>query len=709
MPLTNYTNLDFGQVKQSLKDYLQANSTFTDYDFEGSNLSTILDVLAYNTYITSYNANMVANEVFLDSATLRENVVSIARTIGYTPRSKKAARATISFYVNVSDVVPAPTSLTLKKGPVATSSGTFNSGSFIFSILDDITVPIQNGLATFTNVPIYEGVLVSQNFTYNSRTPYQKFILPNAGIDTDLMSVFVKQNEDTTITTRYALQNNLFQVDSISNIYYMQEIEDERYEIFFGDGIFGRKLEDGNYITTNYIVTNGEAGNGVANFNFSGRLTYVRNSNEYTVAGGISLLTTGVTSSGGDTIESVESIKKFAPNVYSTQNRAVTSSDYEALIPTKIYPEAESISVFGGEELNPPQYGKVFISIKPRFGDFIPNLIKENIKTRLKNYSVAGIVTEILDLKYLFIEVDSKVYYNSNYTSSSQLLGGKIQENAEKYANSTELNRYGARFKYSKFLKILDETDQAVTSNITTISIRRDLRVVANTFAEYSIGFGNRFHIKNITGYNIKSSAFRISGVEQDLYLSDLPNADRLTGSLFFFTVPTPNSQTPQIVRRNVGRIDYVRGIVTLNPVNIVSGKQVDGQMVVEISANPHSNDVVGLQDLYLQLDIGSSMFDMIVDDISSGVDSSASTYITSSSYPNGSLVRAGGSNVTAGNNIQQALTRGGVNATQSPVYNTGGARQAEGSVVASTQTVGGTQTTQTSGGSSYSSGGSGY
>ena len=709
MPLTNYTNLDFGQVKQSLKDYLQANSNFTDYDFEGSNLSTILDVLAYNTYITSYNANMVANEVFLDSATLRENVVSIARTIGYTPRSKKAARATISFYVNVATVVPAPTSLTLKKGPVATSSGTFNSGSFIFSILDDITVPIQNGLAVFTNVPIYEGVLVSQNFTYNSRTPYQRFILPNAGIDTDLMSVFVKQNEDTNITTRYSLQNNLFQVNSISDIYYMQEIEDERYEIFFGDGIFGRKLEDGNYITTNYIVTNGEAGNGVANFNFSGRLTYVRNSKEYTVSGGISLLTTGVTSSGGDTIESVESIKKFAPNVYSTQNRAVTSSDYEALIPTKIYPEAESISVFGGEELNPPQYGKVFISIKPRFGDFIPNLIKENIKTRLKKYSVAGIVTEILDLKYLFIEVESKIYYNSNYTSSSQLLSGKIQENAEKYANSTELNRYGARFKYSKFLKILDETDQAVTSNITTISIRRDLRVVANTFAEYSIGFGNRFYIKNINGYNIKSSAFRISGVEQDLYLSDLPNADRLTGSLFFFTVPTPNSQTPQIVRRNVGRIDYVRGIVTLNPINIVSGKIVDGQTVVEISANPSSNDVVGLQDLYLQLDISGSTFDMIVDDISSGVDSSASTYITSSSYPNGSLVRSGGSNVTAGNNIQQALTRGGVNATQSPVYNTGGARQAEGSTVASTQSVGGTQTTQTSGGSSYSSGGSGY
>ena len=705
MPLTNYTNLDFAQVKQSLQDYLQSNSNFTDYDFEGSNLSTILDVLAYNTYITSYNANMVANEVFLDSATLRENVVSIARTIGYLPRSRKAARATISFYVDVSNVTPAPTSLTLRKGPVATSNGSFNSGSYIFSILDDITVPVQQGLATFQNIPIYEGVLVSQNFTYNSRTPYQRFILPNTGIDTELMSVFVKQNEDTNITTRYTLQNNLFQVDSISNIYYMQEIEDERYEIFFGDGIFGRKLEDGNYITANYIVSNGDAGNGVSGFSFAGRLTYVRNSKEYSINAGISLLTTGVTSSGGDSIESVESVKKFAPTVYATQNRAVTSSDYEALIPSRIYPEAESISVFGGEELVPPQYGKVFISIKPRFGDFIPNLIKENIKTRLKKYSVAGIVTEILDLKYLFIEIDSKVYYNSNYTSSAQALGGKIQANAEKYANSTELNKYGARFKYSKFLKILDETDQAITSNITTVSMRRDLRVVKNAFAEYSIGFGNRFHIKNLIGFNIKSSAFRISGVESDLYMSDLPNADRVQGSLFFFTVPSVNSQTPQIIRRNVGTVDYINGIITINPVNIISGKDVDGQTIIEISVNPFSNDVVGLQDLYLQLDIGSSTFDMIVDDISSGVDSSASTFITSSSYPNGSLVRAGGSTQTT--NVQQAVLRNAVNTTLSPTYNTGGARSnaTEGSVVTSTQSVGGTQTGGSSGG--YTSGGS--
>ena len=705
MPLTNYTNLDFAQVKQSLKDYLQSSSDFTDYDFEGSNLSTILDVLAYNTYITSYNANMVANEVYLDSATLRENVVSIARTIGYLPRSRKSAQATVSFYVDVSATTPAPSSLTLRKGPIATSSGTFNSSSFIFSILDDITVPVVDGFAVFTNVPIYEGVLVSQNFTYNTRTPYQKFILPNTGIDTELMSVFVKQNEDTNISSRYTLQNNLFQVDATSNIYFMQEVEDERYELFFGDGIFGRELQDGNYITVNYISSNGDSGNGVSQFSFSGRLTYIRNSIEYTVTGGISLLTTGVSSSGGDNIESVESIKKFAPTVYSTQNRAVTSSDYEALIPTKIYPEAESISVFGGEELNPPQYGKVFISIKPRFGDFIPNLIKENIKARLKKYSVAGIVAEILDLKYLFIEIESNIYYNSNYTSSSQALSTKIQTNAEKYANSTELNKYGARFKYSKFLKILDETDQAVTSNITTVSMRRDLRVVTNTFAEYSIGFGNRFHIKNVNGYNIKSSAFRISGVEQDLYLSDLPNTDRLQGSLFFFTVPSLNSQSPQIIRRNIGTIDYTNGIVTLNPVNIVSGKMIDGQTVVEISANPSSNDVIGLQDLYLQLDIGNSTFDMVVDDISSGVDSSASTYITSSSYPNGSLVRAGGG-VTKTSNLQQALTRDPVNATLSPTYNTGGAasQTAQGAVVTSTQQVGGTQT---SGGTSGS--GSGY
>ena len=356
MPLTNFSNLDFDQVKQSLRDYLQANSNFTDYDFEGSNLSSILDVLAYNTYITSYNANMVANEVFLDSATLRENVVSIARNIGYLPKSRKSARATVSFFVDVSRTTPAPVSLTLRKGPIATSQGSFANSSFIFSIIDDITVPVSNGIAIFNNIPIYEGPLLSQTFIYDTRDYNQKFILPNSGIDTDLMSVFVKDSITSTASTRYSRQDNLFGADKYAKTYFLQEVEDERYEILFGDGIFGQKLEEGNHITVNYIRSNGDSGNGINNFTFNGRITYQRNAIEYNVTEGVSLLTTGVSSSGGENIESVESIKKFAPRSFATQNRAVTSSDYETLIPSKIYTETESISVFGGEELVPPQY-----------------------------------------------------------------------------------------------------------------------------------------------------------------------------------------------------------------------------------------------------------------------------------------------------------------------------------------------------------------
>jgi hypothetical protein len=642
MPLVNFSNLDFNQIKTTLKDYLRANSNFTDYDFEGSNLSTILDVLAYNTYITSYNANMVANEVFIDSATLRENVVALSRNIGYIPRSKKAARATVSFFVDASNITPVPSSLTLRRGPVASTSGSFGNQSFIFSILEDITVPVVNNIAIFEDLKIYEGSLLTNSFTFSSNNLNQKFILPNSGIDTDLISVVVRNNEQSTISVKYSFQDSLFDIDGESKVFFLQEIEDERYELIFGDGFFGKKLEEGNFINVNYITSNGDSANGVSQFNFAGRLTYNRNSIEYTVTSGISLLTTGLIASGGENIESVESIKKYAPRIYASQNRALTSNDYETLIPAKIYPETESISVFGGEELIPPQYGKVFISIKPRFGDFLPNLIKENIKTKLKKYAVAGIVPEILDLKYLYIEINSKVYYNTNLAPSAEFVSSIIQNNANKYAESTELNRYGARFKYSKFLKTIDDSHESVTSNITTIQMRRDLRVVLNTFAEYQIGFGNEFHIKSMEGYNIKTSSFRIADIQQDVYLADIPDTNRETGSLFLFTVPSVNSTTSTIVRRNVGNVDYKKGIITLNPLNILSTEKIkDGQSILEISTTPKSNDVIGLQDLYLQLDISKSNFEMVVDEISSGLDPSASNYIVTSSYVNGNLVRS--------------------------------------------------------------------
>ena len=641
MPLVNFSNLDFAQIKTTLKEYLKANSNFTDYDFEGSNLSSIIDVLAYNTYITSYNANMITNEVFIDSATLRENVVSLARNIGYVPRSRKAATSSISFFVDCSGVIPTPATLTLKRGPIASSEGAFGGQSFIFSILEDITVPVNDGIAYFDDIIISEGTLLTSNFTYSGRNPNQKFILPNSGIDTALLSVTVKGNQQSTTFTKYTTQDSLLDVKSDSKVYFLQEIENERYEIFFGDGIFGKKLEEGNFITINYITCNGDSANGVNQFQFSGKLTYTRNSQEYTVTTGISLLTTGVTAQGGEVIESVDSVKKFAPRIYASQNRALTANDYETLIPSKIYPETESISVFGGEELVPPQYGKVFISIKPRTGDFLPNLIKENIKMRLKKYAVAGIVPEILDLKYLYIEVDSKVYYNSNMAPSAEYVSTLVQENTTKYSESTELNRYGARFKYSKFLSIIDDSSEAVTSNITTVQMRRDLRVALNSFAEYQIGFGNEFYIKSMDGYNIKSSAFKTTDSTDDVYLSDIPNTNRETGSLFLFTLPDAGSTNPTIIKRNVGNINYKKGIITINPINIISGKLKDGQTIVELSACPKSNDVIGLQDLYLQLDISNSTFDTVVDEIASGLDPAASNYVVTSSYHNGNLVRS--------------------------------------------------------------------
>ena len=645
MPLANFSNLDFDEVKTTLQDYLKANSNFTDYDFEGSNLSSILDVLAYNTYITSYNANMITNEVFIDTATLRENIVSLARNVGYVPRPRQSSRATVSFFVNTSGINPAPATLTLKKGPVAAAQASFGGQSFVFSILTDITVPVYNGIAEFNDVEVFEGTLLTQTFTYSSRIPNQKFILPNIGVDTDLITVSVRPNEASTTETKYSVQNSLFDVKSDSKVYYLQEIEDERYQIFFGDGIFGKELEDGNFITINYITSAGEAANGLSSFNFAGRITYTRNAQTYTISSGISLMTTGLTASGGEEIESVESVRKFAPRIYSSQNRAVTSNDYESLIPSRIYPETESISVFGGEDLVPPQFGKVFISIKPKTGDFLPSLIKEKIKLKLKKYAVAGIVPEILDLKYLYIEVNTKIYFNTNLAPSAAYVSSLVQTNAEKYADSSDMNKYGARFKYSKFLNLIDQSNESITSNITTIYIRRDIRAVLNSFAEYSIGFGNEFHIKSMSGYNIKSSAFKIAGIMEDVYISDLPNTNRISGSLFLFTLPALQSQTPTIIRRNVGTIDYKSGIVTINPINVQSGMIKDGQTVIEISACPVSNDVIGLQDLYLQLDIGNSIFETVVDDIASGLDPSGSNYITSSSYANGSLVRAGGRN----------------------------------------------------------------
>ena len=633
MPLVNFSNLDFDQIKTSIKDYLKTNSNFTDYDFEGSNLSTIIDVLAYNTYITSYNANMVTNEVFLDSATLRENVVSLARNIGYLPRSRKASRANISFNVDASNISAA--SITLKAGIVATTSTRFSNVSYSFIIPENITVPVDStGFAKFNNIEIYEGTYLTQSFTVNSRLPDQKFILSNPGIDTDLVNVTVRDSESSTVSRKFNQSDSLFNIDSLSPIYFLQEISDERYEILFGDGIFGIKLEEPNYVVVNYTVCSGPEANNIEKFRFTGSLV---TNNNVVVNSGISLITTNTPSYGGKNIESTQSIKKYSSQIYSSQNRAVTTSDYEAIVP-KLYPETESVSVFGGEVLTPPVYGKVFVSVKPQNGVYLSDNIKENLINDLKNYSVVGIVPEIVDLKYLYVEIKSNVYYNTNLAPSADLLKTLITNNIETYSNSKGLNMFGARFKYSKFQKIIDDSHEAITSNITTVTMRRDLEPVLNSFTEYEICFGNRFHIKSENGFNIKSSGFKVSGISDTVYIGDIPNSDMKTGSIFLFKLNSPTE--PVVLKKGIGIIDYIKGEIKLNPINIISTSVVRNISLIEISSIPHSNDVLGYQDLYLQLDTSNTSVDMIQDNISSGNDVSGSNYQVSSSYINGSLIR---------------------------------------------------------------------
>ena len=428
MPFTQFTNLDFDQIKTSIKDYLRANSTFTDFDFEGSNFSVLIDTLAYNTYITAFNSNMVVNESFLDSATVRENVVSLARNIGYVPYSRNAASAVVSFNITVDpdqtlqDGTPVYTSsVTLQAGLVCT--GLVRGSSYVFSIPQNITVPVVNGVATFDNITIREGTFLTKKFTVDASLD-QKFILDNPFIDTSTIRVYVKAISDSGLASLYSLVDNIFDINSSSEIFLVQEVQDEKYQLLFGDGIFGKKLENSSIITTNYIVTSGKDGNGADSFTFAGSFKDADDRN--VIATNTITVTTNQNAQNGSDIETIDSIRYFAPRLYSSQYRAVTANDYETIIKSKIYGNAESVSVVGGEELDPPEYGTVSISIKPKNGTFVSDFDKEQILSKLIQYSVSGIRPKIIDLKILYVEVESYVYYNSNQVGSVSDLKTRI-------------------------------------------------------------------------------------------------------------------------------------------------------------------------------------------------------------------------------------------------------------------------------------------
>ena len=635
MPFTKFTNLDFDQIKTQIKSYLRANSDFKDFDFDGSNFSVLIDTLAYNTYITAFNSNMVVNESFLDSATLRENVVSLARNIGYVPRSRSAAKATISFSINTTANTP---TLTLSAGLVCI--GASENSTIMFSIPSSITTTVVNGVANFENIEVFQGTFLRKQFLVDGSLD-QRFLLDNSFIDSSTIVVKVKGLADTnTLGREYSLASNILNIDATSETYLIQEVQDEKYELLFGDGYFGKKLENGAVITATYIITDGKSGNGSANFSYSGRVVD-SNDNPVVPTNNITITTQEAAANGGD-IESIDSIKYFAPRIYASQYRAVTARDYEAIIQS-IYPNTESVAVVGGEELDPPEFGQVLISIKPKNGDYVSDFDKQNIQSKLKNYSLSGINQKIIDLKVLYVEVDSAVYYNSSQVSNVNEVKSKVVNVLNTFSTSN-INKFGGRFKYSKLGQIIDGADTSITSNITRVIIRRNMKVLLNQSAQYEICYGNSFK-KNSEGFNIKSTGFTIASQTGTLYFTDVPDA---TGDMGVLSVVRQSADTNEytVIVKSAGSIDYKKGEILVNTLTITS--TVKPNNIIEIQAFPDSNDVIGLKDLYLSFSVADSTINMVKDTISSGEQISGVGYKTTSSYLNGSLKRGDTSTAVA-------------------------------------------------------------
>ena len=647
MPFTQFTSLDFEQIKAQIKDFLRSNSNFSDFDFEGSNFSVLIDTLAYNTYINAFNANLVVNESFLDSATVRENVVSLARNIGYVPRSKTAATATIRLSdVNVGATNDSTTKfLKLSAGLVCV--GNSENTTYRFSIPDVVTSTrvIDIGGTSFAQfddpITVHEGTFLRRTYRVDTSAK-QRYIIDSPNIDSSTLRVYVSGPADTGLGRNYRMIDNILNIDKNSEIFLAQEVQDEKYEILFGDGYFGRKLENNSIITATFIVTDGQTGNGASNFSFQGSFTKSDNT-LFTPSDTINV-TTIQNASNGSEVEDVSSIKYFAPRLYSAQYRAVTPRDYEAII-QNIFPRTESVAVIGGEELDPPQFGKVQISIKPKNGTFVSDFDKSQIKNKLKNYAIAGINSEIVDLKVLYVEINSNIYYNPSQFPSDITLRSRIISALNSYAGNVEINKFGGRFKYSKVGTLIDRVDNAITSNITKVIVRRDLKALLNQFAQYELCFGNQFNI-NAAGYNIKSTGFTIEGFTDTAYITDVPNKNisgDLDGSnMGTLSVVSKNNKNEQrVIVKDAGVVDYKKGEVILNTINITSTQRQNN--IIEVQAFPESNDVVGLKDLYLNFNVSSSTINTVKDVIASGEDVSGVVFTRdyyTSSYSNGDLER---------------------------------------------------------------------
>ena len=593
MPYTQVSNLDFKQIKTSLKEYMRAQSDFTDYDFEGSTLSVLLDTLAYNTYYTAFNTNMVVNELFIDSATLRDNVVAIAKQLGYRPKSATSPTAYVSFTVTYTNATT-DTELLLKKGTGFTA--TYDNNVYNYVVLDDVKAQVANGVATFTDVAVNEGTQLTNTFVINSASKSQRFILDNRNIDTNTIRVKVYPTGGS-FNEPYLIADNILGVDGTSKVFFLDEIEDERYEILLGDGVLGKKLENNARIEVSYLITSGPESNGVRSFVFSGVL---ENPNNVSPSSFSVTINSTVAAAGGEEIESTQKIKYTAPKAYGTQERAVTADDYEAIV-RKVYPATSDIIIFGGEDQEPPQYGKVFIVLKPTDASYLTSLTKNKIVADLKKYVVASVEPQIVDPSILYVEMNSKIYYNSLITDQTPTqIRDKVIGSIQSYIDTSDTEKFNGKFRYSKFVGVIDDADKSINSNLTSLTMRKDFYPSLNSTFYYEVCFQNSFD-EDCDDPVLSSTAFRVTEYPNfDVYVEDR------SGKIVLYRLDTVTGEKV-VLDNDIGDIDYVRGELKMYNLTIIKGSFFDNRISVRVK--PLSNDIKAMREVYLDVDVANSSF----------------------------------------------------------------------------------------------------
>lgn len=595
MPYAQVANLDFEDIKSSIKEYLRSTSDFTDYDFEGSAFATLIDVLAYNTYYTAFNTNMVANELFLGSATLRDNVVSIAKQLGYRPKSITAPTAYVSFTVTY-NTPTLDTELILKSGTGFITS--YDNNLYQYVAVKDVKAQVTNNTATFTNVPVLEGSYITNTSVVNTSIKNQRYVIDNPGVDTNTITVKVYQDVNSTIFDEFLLIDNILNAAPTSKIYHLEEVEDERYELVFGDGVIGRALQNGEKVEISYLITNGPTSNGVKSFSFNGR---VENPNGISPSSPTISINTSATvaSAGGETIENLDKIKYTAPRAYAAQNRAVTSNDYDALI-RNIYPAVSDIIIFGGEDQVPPQYGRVFIAIKPEDAAYLTSITKQEIKKELKKYSVASIVPELVDPSILYVELTSKIFYNNSKTSNKPAqIQSEVIGAIQSYIDTSNTEKFNGKFRYSKSVAVIDNTDIAINSNLTSVTMRKDFIPLINSTTFYEICYQNAF--LDDDDPVVSSSGFVVTEYPNyTVYLEDK------LGKIVLYRIDSATGQKV-VLNDSVGTVDYEKGEIKMNNLTIIKGSFVDNR--IQLRVLPKQNDIIASREVYLDVDIANSSF----------------------------------------------------------------------------------------------------